>query len=138
MNTDPGPTLTAAQARWYVVGPLEPDALAAALKVGRSVATGDQTHDVWTLFDTMNEEYGTDFDNDQFAQLARAVLHALVGIGGLEVKDPVRGLQLWWAKNRSVSLAWAFGQAVSLISDEDRIQVEQARAAERSTSGSVE
>ena len=141
MNTDPGPTLTAAQARWYVVGPLEPDALAAALKVGRSVATGDQTHDVWTLFDTMNEEYGTDFDNDQFAQLARAVLHALMGIGGLEVKDPVRGLQLWrasnsgatlaWA-NSGATLAWAFGEAVSLISPEDRVAVERGRATERS------
>jgi hypothetical protein len=126
---------TAALARWYISGPLEPDALAAALKVARTVAVGDSNHDVWTLFDTMNEHYGLDFDAGQFAQIARTVLHALVGIGGLEVKDPVRALQLWWARNRTVTLAWALGEAISLISPEDRAQIEQARAAQRSLSG---
>jgi hypothetical protein len=138
MNTDPGRTLTGAQARWHVPGPLEPDALAAALKVARTVAAGDSMHDVWTLFDTMNEEYGTDFDPEQFTQIARTVLHALVGLGALEVKDPVRALQLWWARNRDATLAWAFGEAVSLISPEDRAQVQQARAAQRSMSGTGE
>ena len=141
MNTDAGRTLTAAQTRWYVPGPLDPDGLAAALKVAQTVAVGDSTHDVWTLFDTLNEQYGTDFDSDQFAQIARAVLHTLVGIGGLEAKDPVRGLQLWRASNSGASLAWAnsgatlawaFSEAVSLISPEDRVAVERGRATERS------
>ena len=132
MNTDAGRTLTAAQTRWYVPGPLDPDGLAAALRVARTVAVGDSTHDVWTLFDTLNEQYGTDFDSDQFAQIARAVLHTLVGIGGLEATDPVRGLQLWRASNSGATLAWAFGEAVSLISPEDRSAVERGRATERS------
>jgi hypothetical protein len=132
MNTDTALT------RWYVPGVLDPDALAAALKVARTVAVGDSKHDVSTLFDTMNEQYGTNYDPDQFAQLARAVLHALVGLGGLEAKDPVRALQLWRSRNSSTTLAWAVGEAVSLISHEDRIQVEQGRAAERSMSGPFE
>jgi hypothetical protein len=131
MTTDTGRTLTAAQTRLHVPGPLDPDGLAAALKVARTIAVGDSTHDVWTLFDTLNEQDGTDFDADQFAQIARVVLHALVGIGGLEAKDPVRSLQLWQASNSGATLAWAFGEAVSLISSGDRAAVERGRTTER-------
>ena len=129
MNTD------TALARWYVPGVLDPDALAAALKVARTVARGDSKHDVWTLFDTMNEQYGTDFDPDQFAQIARTVLHALVGIGSIEVKDPTKALQLWWASNIHATMTWALDETISLISPQDRAQVEQDRGAQRSASG---
>ena len=129
MNTDTGRAHAADLARWYVPGPLDPDSLAAALKVARTVSVGDSTHDVWTLFDTMNEAYGTDFDRGEFAQLARAVLYALVGIGGLEAKDPIRALQLWRSRNTASTLAWAFGQALSLISQEHRAEVQQDQSA---------
>lgn len=131
MNTDTARTPTTAQARWYVPGPLDPDALAAALKVARTVAAGDPTHDVWTLFDTMNEQYSTDFDRDQFVQIARAVLHALVGIGGLEVRDPLNALKLWQTRNSRTTLAWALGEAICLISPEDRAEIGRIRAAHR-------
>jgi hypothetical protein len=129
MNTDTDCAPAAELARWFVPGPLEPDALAAALKVARTVAAGDTTHDVYTLFDTLNESYGTDFDRDQFAQIARAVLHSIVGIGALEVRDPMRGLQLWQTKNRGTTLGWAIGETISLISPADRAKVKQVRAA---------
>lgn len=41
----------------------------------------------------------------------------------------------WQARNTDVTLAWAFGEAVSLISPEDRAQVEKRRAGERGRRG---
>ena len=126
-RTQPSPRVAADPvARWYVAGPLDPEALAAALRVAQAVARGDSKHDVFTLFDTLNEQYGTDFDRNEFAQIARAVLHALVGIGGLEVKDPTRALQLWWASNTQATMAWALDETVALISPRGPVPLTRA------------
>lgn len=130
--------ITPAEARYYVSGPLSPDALADALRAVHGVLRGKLGHDVYTaLYDTDKAVQG-DFQMPEYEQIVRAVMHALFGIGALEVRDPLRALQTWQANNTGTTLTWAFGEAVSLISDEDRVQVERARAERRSASGPVE
>lgn len=115
---------------FYVPGPLNPGALASALRTAYATATSDPGHDVFTLFDVMNEDHQADLDRDQCAQVARTVLHMLMGIGALEMNDPIYALQYWQVKNRGTgsTLRWAIGETVSAISDEDRRTVQGERA----------
>jgi hypothetical protein len=117
---------------FYVPGPLNPGPLASALRTAYATATSDPGHDVFTLFDVMNEDHQAGLDRDQCAQVARAVLHMLMGIGALEMNDPIYALQYWQVKNRGTgsTLRWAIGETVSTISDQDRqtVQGERGRA----------
>jgi hypothetical protein len=114
---------------FYVEGPLAPDSLAAALRLAYTTAASDRDHDVYTLIDVMNEDHHADLEWRQFAQVARAVLYVLLGIGALEVHDPLDALQRWQARNRGVTtLQWAIGETVSTISAEDRQAVAGTRA----------
>lgn len=132
MSTDTARTVTPAEQRYYVSGPLDPTALAEALRAVYGVLRARLDHDVYTaLYDAGHAADGR-FQAPEYRQIARAVLYAIVGIGALEVRDPLRALQLWQARNTGTTLAWALGEAVSLISHEDRIAVAQDRAEQRS------
>lgn len=118
---------------YYVPGPLSPRALASALRTAYTTATSDPGHDVFTLFDVMNEDHHADLDRDQCAQVARAVLHMLMGIGALATNDPIHALQHWQVKNQGTgsTLRWAVGETVSTISDQDRLTVQGERGRTR-------
>jgi hypothetical protein len=118
---------------YYVPGPLNPGALGSALRTAYTTATSDPGHDVFTLFDVMNEDHQAGLDRDQCAQVARAVLHMLMGIGALDMNDPIYALQYWQVKNRGTgsTLRWAIGETVSAISDQDRRTVQGERARTR-------
>lgn len=128
-QTTPTTAETERPPAFYVKGPLAPDALAAALRLAYSTVASDSSHDVYTLIDVMNEEHHADLDWHQVAQVARAVLYVLVGIGALEMRDPLDALQYWKVKNQgSATLRWAIGETVSTISAEDRQAVANKRA----------
>jgi len=118
---------------FFVPGPLNPGALASALRTAYATATSDPGHDVFTLFDVMNGDHQAALDRDHCAQVARAVLHMLMGIGALEMNDPIYALQYWQVKNRGTgsTLRWAIGETVSAISDEDRRTVQGERTRTR-------
>jgi hypothetical protein len=132
MSTDTA--RTASQGPFYVSGPLDPEALADTLRAVHGVLCSKLGHDVYTALYDANKAAGSGFQMPEFEQITRAVLHALFGIGALEVRDPLRALQLWQARNSGVTLVWAFGEAVSLISAEDRARIDRARAEQRSAS----
>lgn len=134
-DTDSPDMLTPAELRWYVAGPLDPEALADALRAVHTELATVRGHDVYSALYDADRGAKTRYGMPQFEQISRVVLSVLVGIGALEVRDPVRALQLWRTKNRDVSLEWAFGEAVSLISPEDRAKVERGRSEERERRG---
>ena len=134
-DIDTPDTLTPAELRWYVAGPLDPAKLAYALRAVHTELATVRGHDVYSALYDADLGAKTRYGMPQFEQISRVVLSVLVGIGALEVKDPVRALQLWRANNRDVSLEWAFGEAVSLISPEDRARIEKNRSAERERRG---
>lgn len=128
-------TLTAKEVGWYVAGPLDTDALADALRAVYTELATVRGHDVYSALYDADRGAKTRYGMSQFKQMARVVLAVLFGIGALEVNDPVRSLQIWQARNTDVTLAWAFGEAVSLISPEDRAKVEKNRSEERERRG---
>lgn len=134
-DTDTDRTVTAAERRYYVSGPLDPAALAEALRAVYGVLSAKLGHDVFTALYDANKAAQTGFQMPEYEQITRAVLYALFGIGALEMRDPLRTLQLWQARNSGTTLTWAFGEAVSLISAEDRAKVTRDRAEGRSLSG---
>lgn len=132
MKDTTAPTAGAEPRRFYVSGPLGPDALADALRaVHAQLFVAMQSHDVYSALYDADRVEGTGYLMPEFEQIARAVLSALFGIGALETRDPVRALQKWQQRNADSSLAWAFGEAVSSISPQDRAAVELSRAERR-------
>lgn len=132
MTDTTAPTTGAELRGFYVPGPLGPDALADALRaVHAQLFIALQTHDVYSALYDADRVEETGYLMAEFEQIARAVLAALFGIGALETRDPMRALQTWQAKNPGSSLAWAFGEAVSSISPQDRAAVELSRAERR-------
>lgn len=134
-DTDTTRTIKATETGWYVAGPLDQDALADALRAVYTELATVRGHDVYSALYDADRGAKTRYGMPQFEQIARVVLAVLFGIGALEVNDPVRSLQIWQARNTDVTLAWAFGEAVSLISPEDRAMVEKARAEARGRRG---
>jgi len=134
-DNDTTHTLTAKEAGWYVAGPLDQDALADALRAVYTELARVRGHDVYSALYDADRGAKTRYGMPQFEQIARVVLAVLFGIGALEVNDPVRSLQVWRARNTDVTLTWAFGEAVALISAKDRATVEKARAEERERRG---
>lgn len=133
-DNDTPRTLTAKEAGWYVAGPLDQDALADALRAVYTELTTVRGHDVYSALYDADRGAKTRYGMPRFEQIARVVLAVLFGIGALEVNDPVRSLQVWQARNTDMTLAWAFGATVSLISAEDRATVAKARASRVSSS----
>lgn len=136
-DTDTPDTLTPAELRWYVAGPLDPEALADALRAVYAELATVRGHDLYSAMYDADRGARTRYGMQQFEQIARTVLNTLFGIGALEAREPVRALQLWQARNTDTTLAWAFGETVSLISPEDRVKVEQDRAEDRGRRGAA-
>lgn len=128
-------TIAATEAGWYVAGPLDKEALADALRAVYTEFATVRGHDVYSAFYDADRGAKTKYGMPEFEQIARVVLAVLFGIGAHEVSDPVRSLQIWQSRNTDVTLAWAFGEALSLISPEDRAAVEKGRAEERERRG---
>jgi hypothetical protein len=84
----------------YVPGPLAPSELLEMLQLSVLVLHSDAGHDVFTLFDVLVQDHRHDLSPEVCSQMARAVLHHLVGIGALEVREPLRALHAWQRRNR--------------------------------------
>lgn len=129
--TDQACTLTPAEARWYVPGPLKPAAVSDMLRGVYIVLRTTRGSDVFSALYDGDKANGTALTMPELDQVARTVLSVLVGIGALEVREPVRALQLWQARNEDATLLWAFGETLALVSAQDRIMVERDRAVGR-------
>lgn len=125
--TDQARTLAPVEACWHVPGPLKPSALSNMLRGVYIVLRTTRGSDVFSALYDGDKANGAALTMPELDQVARTVLFVLVGIGALEVREPARSPQLWQARKKDATLLWAFGEALALVSAQDRLMVERDR-----------